>query len=227
MFVSALIVAAGDTDCEAIHDGWLLQPVNAVSSLAFSLAGVLLMAWARSAVGHERLLRLVFGTAMIATGVGSFLFHGFDSDVTQFLHDITFLVTVWILAVINVAEIRRWSRPVGWGIVAVGSGTFSVVLLLQPLATNVLTVVVSAALVAADLLLWRRGESRSTAYWLALGAMLLAVIAFVLGRSSGPLCDPESILQGHAAWHLLAAASIGSYFVETSRSRMMRDAETP
>ena len=223
MLVHALTIAAGDTDCEAIHDGWLLQPVNAVSSLAFSLAGLAIMTWAGKAGGHERRLRVLFGFAMIATGLGSFLFHGFDSAVTQFLHDVTFLVTIWILAVINVSELRAWTRPIGWGIVATGVGLFSMVLVVWPAMTNVLTVVVSLALVAADMVLWRKGSQRTGLYWLALGLMALALASFVLGRTSAPLCDPASLVQGHAAWHLFAAIAITAYFVETSRSRMIRD----
>jgi hypothetical protein len=220
MVRQALILAAGDTDCEAIGDGWLLQPVNALSSLIFSAAGLAMMIWANRVDGHERTLRTVFGAAMIATGVGSFLFHGFDSGVAQFLHDITFLVTIWILAVINVSEMRDWPRQVGWGIVAVGAGVFSVALLIGPQITNLLTVVVTVALVGADIVAYRRGSARTRWYWVALVAMLLAVGAFVLGRSGGLLCDPASVLQGHAAWHALSAIAITAYFVATSDARV-------
>jgi hypothetical protein len=227
MFRQALILVAGDTDCETIHDGWLLQPVNALSSLVFSVAGVAVIAWARRTEGHERTLRTIFGVAMIATGVGSFLFHGFDSSLAQFLHDITFLVTIWILAVINVTEMQRRSRYFGWGIVGVGAGVFSVVLLIGPQITNILTIIVIAALVGADIVLHRRGSVRTMWYWAALAAMVLAIAAFLLGRSSGPLCDPDSIFQGHAAWHVLAAIAVTSYFVATSDARIKSQAGTP
>jgi hypothetical protein len=220
MLQQALIRAAGDTDCESFHDGWLLQPVNAVSSLVFSVAGLAVMVWARRVEGHERMLRTIFGVAMIATGVGSFLFHGFDSPVAQFLHDVTFLVTIWILAVINVTEMRGWSRQVGWGIVGVGAAVFSVALLVGPQITNLLTIIVSVALVGADIVPHRRGSARPIWYWAALAAMVLAIAAFLLGRSSGPLCDPDAILQGHAAWHVFAAIALTSYFVATSDARI-------
>jgi hypothetical protein len=220
MFRQALILVAGDTDCESFHDGWLLQPVSAVSSLVFSVAGIAVMVWARRAEGHERMLRTIFGVAMIATGVGSFLFHGFDSSVAQFLHDITFLVTIWILAVINVTEMQRRSRYFGWGTVGVGTVVFSLALLIGPQITNLLTIVVSVALVGADIVLHRRGSARPVWYWAALAAMVLAIVAFLLGRSSGPLCDPDAILQGHAAWHVFAAIALTSYFVATSDARI-------
>jgi hypothetical protein len=32
-----------------------------------------------------------------------------------------------------------------------------------------------------------------------------------LGRTGSPWCDPDSLLQGHAAWHLLAAAALACW----------------
>jgi hypothetical protein len=33
------LLAFGGSDCEALHEGWLGQPVNTVSSLAYVVAG--------------------------------------------------------------------------------------------------------------------------------------------------------------------------------------------
>ncbi|MGZ5382886.1 MAG: hypothetical protein ACXWH0_02705, partial [Acidimicrobiia bacterium] len=38
-------------------------------------------------------------------------------------------------------------------------------------------------------------------------------IVMILSRTSGPLCAPDSLIQGHAIWHVLAAAGIGLYAV--------------
>jgi hypothetical protein len=40
---------------------------------------------------------------------------------------------------------------------------------------------------------------------------LLAVGAFALGRTGSPLCDPATLLQPHAAWHVLAAATLTAW----------------
>ena len=34
-----------------------------------------------------------------------------------------------------------------------------------------------------------------------------------LGRTTSPVCDPDSLLQPHAAWHLLAAAALAAWAV--------------
>ena len=40
----------------------------------------------------------------------------------------------------------------------------------------------------------------------AAGTLAVGTLLNVLGRTGGPLCRPKSVLQGHAAWHVLSAA---------------------
>jgi hypothetical protein len=49
------------------------------------------------------------------------------------------------------------------------------------------------------------------AWGTVLTALALAGLAFLLGRSTSPWCRPESLLQAHAAWHLLVAVSSIAY----------------
>jgi hypothetical protein len=52
-----------------------------------------------------------------------------------------------------------------------------------------------------------------TAYRAALAAAALGAACWWLGRTASPLCDPDSLLQGHAAWHLLSAAALAAWAV--------------
>ncbi|HEV8425593.1 MAG TPA: hypothetical protein VGS14_10450 [Actinomycetes bacterium] len=49
---------------------------------------------------------------------------------------------------------------------------------------------------------------RRAAYLAALAAAAAGSACWWLGRTGGPLCHPDSLLQGHAAWHLLTAAAL-------------------
>lgn len=219
-FLATLGMQLGKTDCEEIHDGLLNQPINAWSSLSFSAVGLLIVLSAWHASGRERVARVVFGLLMIATGIGSFLFHGPQPAGSHFAHDITFLATVWFLAVLNLTEALSWQPESGWITFGGGVGVMSILLIAVPDSTNILTGIVLGGLVLADLAIHRRGRIIGWWYGIALGAMVIAAGFLVVGRSSSPFCDPESSLQGHGGWHLFAAIALGAYFMATSPARI-------
>jgi len=61
--------------------------------------------------------------------------------------------------------------------------------------------------------LWRERSSATIAPILLVGA---AGLYGRLGATGGPLCDPNSLLQPHAVWHLAAATGVA--WLETLRS---------
>lgn len=218
--LATLVTQLGESDCEEIHEAVLKQPVNAWTSLGFSAVGLLIALSAVGARGPERTIRLTFGLLMVATGIGSYLFHGPQTSGSHLLHDITFLAAVWFLAVMNLNEAYSWRPGAGWIAFAVGVGVFTLVLVVFPDATNILTGITLAALVIADVAIQRRGGIIGGWYGVALGTMVVAVGLLAIGRSGSPLCDPASAFQGHGGWHLFAAIALGAYFMATSRARI-------
>jgi hypothetical protein len=64
----------------------------------------------------------------------------------------------------------------------------------------------------------RVGRSRLTprervAYRVALAATAAGLACWWAGRTASPWCDPDSLLQPHAAWHLLGAAALAAWGV--------------
>jgi hypothetical protein len=62
----------------------------------------------------------------------------------------------------------------------------------------------------------RLGRVRPTpggrvAYRAALAATAAGAACWWAGRTTGPWCDPDSLLQPHAAWHLLGAAALACW----------------
>jgi hypothetical protein len=53
------------------------------------------------------------------------------------------------------------------------------------------------------------------AYRAALAATAAGAACWWAGRTSGPWCDPDSLLQPHAAWHLLGAAALAAWGLAT------------
>ena len=52
---------------------------------------------------------------------------------------------------------------------------------------------------------------RRVAYRAALAMTAAGAACWWLGRTASPWCDPDSLLQGHAAWHLLGAAALACW----------------
>ncbi|MCU1377386.1 MAG: hypothetical protein JWN29_369, partial [Acidimicrobiales bacterium] len=52
----------------------------------------------------------------------------------------------------------------------------------------------------------------------AVVALVVGIMLYALGRTNGVLCDPGSVLQAHAGWHILSAAAAGLALVRPSRS---------
>ncbi len=44
------------------------------------------------------------------------------------------------------------------------------------------------------------------------------LIIWFLSRTGGALCDPGSVIQGHAVWHLAASSAVGALFSHAGRS---------
>ncbi|HXP13875.1 MAG TPA: hypothetical protein VN907_01030 [Actinomycetes bacterium] len=59
---------------------------------------------------------------------------------------------------------------------------------------------------------WTR---RRAAYRAALAATAAGAACWWLGRTASPWCDPDSLLQAHAAWHLLGAAALACWAAAT------------
>ena len=217
--VVRLIVAIGESDCEHIGSGFLAQPVNSVSSLAFVVFGVVVWLSVRHKDGSERVNRFLFGGLLVATGVGSVMFHGPQGSASHFLHDATFLVALVALLAMNLAGVFGWATQRKWAIFGLSTGVVTAILLIWPGSTNIIAGVVVLALVGADIVMHRLASVRQPWWGVSVAAIGFAVLLFVLGRTGGPLCDSDSIFQGHALWHVLSAAALWSYFEATLPAR--------
>jgi len=74
----------GHSDCERIVDGALAQPVLAVTSLAYVVAGIAVLCWA---MRLRAPLAEAAGVALMAVGAGSFVFHGPQPSWAGMAHD--------------------------------------------------------------------------------------------------------------------------------------------
>ncbi len=206
-----MIDAAGPADdCERLLGGFVSQPANAISSLAFVGAGiaVLLVARRRNASGaasHS------LAASLTLTGLGSAAFHGPGGPLAEWAHDSSLL---WLLFLVLMVELGR--RSAAGGIrptTAVASAAVAGTLALLPGVAMPTAGITAAAVVFLSLDVRRRRVSRVQANLPAPALLAGGVLIFLLSRTGRPLCAPDTLLQGHAAWHILAAAGIGIHVV--------------
>lgn len=202
----------GSGDCESRVDVWG-QPALFASSAAYVLAGLFVFWWARGrGPGFQ-----VFAAGLILAGLGSMDYHGPALGPEPLLHDgglaVALVAALAIdLAVLGVA--RRW-RIGGLAILTVLA---LIVIAVYPQVSPALAGIAAVGLVAAEWLVYRRGlREPGTALWVGLAALAVGGVVFALSRTGGPLCDPDSLVQGHALWHVLTALALALWGVTATR----------
>jgi hypothetical protein len=205
-------LAAGD--CERLRDGLLGQPVNAASSLAYLVvAAWLLGRGVGGGPGRREPATVAFGVAVAWTGAGSLDFHGPATPAARFLHDAGLVSVVLFVAAADLARLagRPERAPAVWaGATAAASGLLGLV----PAAGGAVTGLAGVAAAAGEVAVGRRGlrpAGRRAVYRAGLAALAGGAAGWALGRSGGPLCDPDGVLQPHALWHLATAAALAAW----------------
>jgi hypothetical protein len=203
-------------DCERIVSGFLGQPANTLSSLAFLVAAVWILILAFRGDRTMRTTLAVLAVAVSANAVGSFARHGPDPSWAQWAHDAAIMAVLLFVAVHALGHNRGWHpivevRAFTVGLVAIGVGLAAIHGASDPFAGTLAAgaVVGEVATVSGD------GRSAPRGSTLARGVGLTAIaiggVAFLLGRTGSPLCRPDSLFQWHALWHVLVAVALVAY----------------
>ncbi len=151
----------GGSDCEYLSGGPLSQPVNALSSAAYVLAAIVVLArtWRHA---PDRRPELVGYAALLALiGIGSVIYHGPQWQGARLMHDWPIPVLLLMAGLTPLVRRRRGLVPVP-------------------------------------------GLTRGR-LWALGGVGAAAGLSYALGRTGSPMCDPDSLLQLHGAWHALSA----------------------
>jgi hypothetical protein len=105
------VLALGGSDCEALHDGWLGQPVNTLSSLAYVAACAYVLR--RNGPPGAAL-------GLGAVGVGSVLYHGPMPPGAEAAHDGSIALLAGAVALVAWRR-RSLPRPPAPALVALGA----------------------------------------------------------------------------------------------------------
>ncbi|HWB62755.1 MAG TPA: ceramidase domain-containing protein [Chitinophagales bacterium] len=213
--------------CEAYRPGLIKQPANTWSNLGFVFAG-LLMAWQLSNGRFDRnknnlttgiFYGSFFSCLAVLLGPGSMAMHASGTNSGGFFDMLSMYLVASFTVSYSAQRYFSW-KPVHF--------TFMFLLVLVTcLWANfqhyhivfnffgnaafaffiTLTVVIEALNTYV-----RQMHHRAAWGFGALAAILAALGIWNLSKTGDCLCDPQSLLQGHAAWHLLDALSVYCLF---------------
>ncbi len=216
-------VGRGANFCEAAR-GWAVrQPANTYSNAGFVVAG-LLIAWhagVREKVGTTLSAHRHLATAMaclvVLLGPASAAMHATQSAIGGHLD----LLSMYLVASFAVAyATMRWLRGGLWLLSATFAGGVAFCEVVGLWGAGIPVVMYSGNAAFALLLvvatvvevrIMRRGETRvQRGYAYAALASILTAFA-IWNATKAWLCNPHSLIQGHAIWHVLDAAA--TYFL--------------
>ena len=204
--------------CELPRTGALIvQPANGWSSYGYAFAGFLMIALSQGADWKSRFrseAATLFGVTAIFVGLGSVLLHATLTLWGQFF-DVTgmYLVGGFML----VSAIVRWrgvSAQLAVILYLLLVGALLVVLYQLPDVRRWLfaVVLIAAIIIELGFARPRRKGVRVSYYFSGIAVKAVAFTIWNLDQH-GTLCAPGSLLQGHAAWHLLGATSLWLTFL--------------
>jgi hypothetical protein len=196
--------------CERYGAGFLGQPANAITSAAFVVAGAgILVAAGRNGRHRDGQVRdrqtVIFALIVSGIGVGSFIQHGPHPDWQAYAHDLPLAAVLVFVATDAVSDLTGRELSPAWWLVP--TGAMVPIVTIGATASSIVQAVMAAVAIGLNLVRARvRPALRRTLHAALAMVAAGALIGTLTDRTS--LCQADSLLQGHAVWHVLAAAAL-------------------
>jgi hypothetical protein len=193
--------------CEPRICAWINEPLNTWSNLGYLAAGV----WIWAKAGPSKAGK-GFGAAVFVMGSFSFLYHATNNFLTQALDFFgMYLMVYFVLG----ANLRRLGMPRAAMAPFYAGACVLSTLALWPIARAGIPIQFTVAALAVLMVVSefaaraKTGDSRPLGTFWAGVATITAAELCSLADMKRVVCDPSlPWLQGHAAWHLIAAVAM-------------------
>ena len=200
--------------CEAVRDAPVAQPANTVSSFAYVLVGL----WAAAAVAGARRATARSAGALIPwlalvvalVGLSSAFYHATLTFVGQYFDVLSMYLLGALLLCGALVRMGALRPPAAVALFVAIAGSLAIAQYAYPESRRVLFALVLLPGILLEVrpgtsgLPWR--DPRRVPLSTGIGLLVVAYGLWVLD-DQGVLCWPDSLLQGHAAWHTLTAVS--------------------
>ncbi len=217
----------GGAFCEAARPGMVKQPANTWSNLAFVVAG-LAMAWQMSSGAfaqnknkftQSNFTAIFFSVLVVLLGPGSMAMHATETQLGGSLDMLSMYLVAAFAASYAMQRFfnwQNWQFFVSFLLIIIfceWAGTFHMRIPLVHYAGNAafgLFLIVSAIFELLNGYVRHLSMDKKYGYY-SLASITLAFIIWNMWLDGSPLCNPGSLIQGHAMWHMLDA--LAAYFL--------------
>jgi hypothetical protein len=191
--------------CEAHTHGWIAEPANTWSNLIYIILGlVLLWRQRKNAIISDGLI----GSSLVFLGCASFVYHMSFTFILQIGDFVGMFMLLGYCVAFNLKRAggRRNIHLIAWGLVFLFFIPFSIMRLYGIAYQSLIPLFVILLLVTE----WKARKFDPLPlkkFWLGLSLIGISFIC-TISDAKRWWCMPESMLQGHAFWHLFSALAI-------------------
>jgi hypothetical protein len=214
--------------CERVRPGFVKQPANTWSNFGFIISGVYIgwLSYKNRFTAHNLMTASVFYPIFMACivvflGPGSIAMHGSNGPWGGFLDLLSMFMLSSFVFTYGLRRLLRFSDPV-FVVLYIGQVLFSIWVLFHPMNSAAPYISWSEWLFAGQLVfsfpveLYIRFVYQTQSVILrGMASVITMITAFIIWNLSRTteswFCNPDSIIQGHAIWHILNA--IAAYFL--------------
>lgn len=200
--------------CEHLRDDWIRQPANTWSNMGFVLVGLLIIARPMPKTDTDAPLRdnwrfrVAYGLMAMFIGLGSWWYHASMSFAGQWFDVMGMYLLPTFLVAYNGVRLGRIAMRGFLSAWLLVNALLGLMLAFAAQLRRPVFAALLAILFASELYTGKKRIAVLTTKWLwsALFTFAVAWGIWNLDRH-GIVCDPHSLAQGHAVWHLLCAVS--------------------
>lgn len=210
--------------CESIRINSIAQLVNSWSSLAFVAVAFILLLFAYRKKAKFDWLDWSFATTFTITGLGSFYYHAKLTFIGQTVDvlGMYLLVTLALFAILYfIKYLTKQQSIIGYFLTNVA---LLISLVYYPMFRRYLFALLVACTICTLIGVKNRlPHSRMKYFWGSLVALTLGYTFWIIDIQK-IFCNPDSVIQGHAIWHILSASSALLIYLFVAKNRTWQDA---
>ncbi|GJQ52691.1 MAG: hypothetical protein HKUEN02_15380 [Anaerolineaceae bacterium] len=192
------------------HNSPIRQRANTLSSLGYIFSGTLAIALSKNARRFSRGHAVIFGASSLVIGIGSAFYHASLTFTGQFFDVLGMFMLATFMLVYACERIWDLRFVTTMGLYLILVLFLSVLQISLPDTRRFMFAVVLGIALLFETYYRKQKTPIVAANKLRLGIILLAVAYAIWSLDHARIvCFETSLAQGHAAWHLLGAASVG------------------